>query len=685
MDKYVVIVSALSGSVDKCLRIVEGTDMIPIQIRIKDFNMPEGASALVYAKARGMAARVQTATINGNAVEFTPNKRFFVQGENVMQGRITKDGKDLITFAVFVICKKSIVTDDAEETSSDPTLLQQLLDEIEDLSQGWQSHGKVITQKIYHFDNVADMQRYNLKEGDVCITLGYYLANDGGGTTYNVAATQSDYYETLNNGLYANQIADTNNVVNALTIGFHRNDDVVNDEIYAKYADIYKHLYFPRGRYKFNDTIYMTGRQEVTGCTNPFLGSTTDRFYGTIFDFTNIAESSKHCIDMFGTGDTTKSNGAMLRGISLYADTLISTQNRDNAFTDTPMLAFTVSRDLSGIRTSNSAKIDNCCFIGFGKAGVFQDLCGFTTITNCQFFKCNYGAVLHTDNIVDNVRGYFCNIGVYCRSLNMMSNIRFDSVKKGALIEGNACTITGLAVDYSDEEGLYISGDANTVVASFYRVGMCNNDAGVGAGRHKVFVNTGKGNNLNISCKEHITLDNGDAGYSLPKHVRFNTGVSNVNINLSDDSDDALTIDKFKKKFFFGKDNTINVNYNGTPILFKNVSYDGLTTDNVKNVSYDGTVPNLLKIKSFTADKTSPQTQGTTVQFTAEAEGGEGTLQYRFRRVDNSGTESVFRDYSAGNAAYCNPSEIGAYTIYVDVKDEAGNVVTKSVEYEWTN
>lgn len=130
MDKYVVIVSALTGSVDKCLRIVEGTDMIPIQIRIKDFNMPEGASALVYAKARGMAARVQTATINGNAVEFTPNKGFFVQGENVMQGRITKDGKDLITFAISVICTKSIVTDDADEINSDPTLLQQLLREI---------------------------------------------------------------------------------------------------------------------------------------------------------------------------------------------------------------------------------------------------------------------------------------------------------------------------------------------------------------------------------------------------------------------------------------------------------------------------------------------------------------------------------------------------------------------------
>lgn len=136
MDKYVVTVSALTGSVGGHLRIVKGTNMVPIQIQIKDFNVPEGASALVYAKACGVATKVQTAMINDNAIEFTPEKDFFVSGENMMQGRITKDGKDLITFAIVVICTKSIVTDDAEETSSDPTLLQQLLDEIRIINQG---------------------------------------------------------------------------------------------------------------------------------------------------------------------------------------------------------------------------------------------------------------------------------------------------------------------------------------------------------------------------------------------------------------------------------------------------------------------------------------------------------------------------------------------------------------------
>ncbi|MEE1197283.1 MAG: hypothetical protein UHS54_10520, partial [Lachnospiraceae bacterium] len=62
--------------------------------------------------------------------------------------------------------------------------------------------------------------------------------------------------------------------------------------------------------------------------------------------------------------------------------------------------------------------------------------------------------------------------------------------------------------------------------------------------------------------------------------------------------------------------------------------------------------------------------------------GGEGTLQYRFYRVIN-GTTTVFRDYSTSSSAYCNPGTAGTYTIYVDVKDETGNVVTKSMTYTW--
>lgn len=90
-----------------------------------------------------------------------------------------------------------------------------------------------------------------------------------------------------------------------------------------------------------------------------------------------------------------------------------------------------------------------------------------------------------------------------------------------------------------------------------------------------------------------------------------------------------------------------------------------------------------IKISSFTADKKSPQAQGTSIRFTAKAEGGEGSLKYRFYRVTEDGKTTVFRDYAAANTAYCNPPTPGDYTVYVDVKDEKGNIATKKMSYTW--
>ncbi|HIX47460.1 MAG TPA: starch-binding protein [Candidatus Mediterraneibacter caccavium] len=88
-----------------------------------------------------------------------------------------------------------------------------------------------------------------------------------------------------------------------------------------------------------------------------------------------------------------------------------------------------------------------------------------------------------------------------------------------------------------------------------------------------------------------------------------------------------------------------------------------------------------IKVSSFEAALDSPQTQGTSVKFTVKAEGGEGKLQYRFYREKDDNV-TVFRDYSISRSAYCDPAP-GSYTIYVDVKDETGKVVTDSIEYKW--
>lgn len=89
-----------------------------------------------------------------------------------------------------------------------------------------------------------------------------------------------------------------------------------------------------------------------------------------------------------------------------------------------------------------------------------------------------------------------------------------------------------------------------------------------------------------------------------------------------------------------------------------------------------------LKIDSFTASLASPQAKGTGIRVSANASGGTGELEYRFYRVKD-GKTTLFRDYSTTNYAGCNPYVVGTYTIYVDVRDEAGNLATASMSYTW--
>lgn len=119
----------------------------------------------------------------------------------------------------------------------------------------------------------------------------------------------------------------------------------------------------------------------------------------------------------------------------------------------------------------------------------------------------------------------------------------------------------------------------------------------------------------------------------------------------------------------------------GTYTVYVDVKDENGTVETTSMKYTWETASNPITINSFTANKTSPQTQGTSVKFTVNAEGGDGTLQYRFYRVIN-GTTKIFRDYTTSNSAYCNPP-IGDYTIYVDVKDENGNIQTVSMKYTW--
>ena len=84
---------------------------------------------------------------------------------------------------------------------------------------------EIITQYIqanvaWAFTSVANMKAStNLVSGSYAQTTGYYSNNDGGGAIYHItSSTPAGYYETLDNGLYA-EIVILNNTVNAASYG----------------------------------------------------------------------------------------------------------------------------------------------------------------------------------------------------------------------------------------------------------------------------------------------------------------------------------------------------------------------------------------------------------------------------------------------------------------------------------
>ena len=88
-----------------------------------------------------------------------------------------------------------------------------------------------------------------------------------------------------------------------------------------------------------------------------------------------------------------------------------------------------------------------------------------------------------------------------------------------------------------------------------------------------------------------------------------------------------------------------------------------------------------LEINNLTTDKVSPQYVESSINITAKASGGIGTLQYRFRVGNPDGTYSIIKDYSTSNTATWKANYIGSKILYVDVKDSRGKIVTKSINY----
>lgn len=127
----------------------EGTTMIPIELHVADFILPQDSAAVVYSLAAGMSkVKKLVAEIKNNTVIFTPEGDFFKKGINIIQVRIVSGTQTLVMFKETVECKEKMEFDDAGEVETQKTLIEQLLEKMSECLSEIQNSEQRITEKV---------------------------------------------------------------------------------------------------------------------------------------------------------------------------------------------------------------------------------------------------------------------------------------------------------------------------------------------------------------------------------------------------------------------------------------------------------------------------------------------------------------------------------------------------------
>lgn len=88
--------------------VTYGTNILPIELEIIDFELPAGTTATAYVVGTKGEFRKQKCSINDNAVSFTPEFGFFEAGQNNLQIEINSGTEQLSTFKIMVNCDKLV-------------------------------------------------------------------------------------------------------------------------------------------------------------------------------------------------------------------------------------------------------------------------------------------------------------------------------------------------------------------------------------------------------------------------------------------------------------------------------------------------------------------------------------------------------------------------------------------------
>ena len=154
---------------------------------------------------------------------------------------------------------------------------------------GFDTLGKNLKQKIYHFNNVKEMcECRNLESSDIVQTLGYYSENDNGGAIYKITTIDNKDSNAikLDNNYYANLINETEISINQLGA----NSDEINDN-----TEIIKSALNNNNVIKVNDGNYLVEMDLVNDINKKYTDKVTGN--GNLeFKYLGYNDEEKKCL-----------------------------------------------------------------------------------------------------------------------------------------------------------------------------------------------------------------------------------------------------------------------------------------------------------------------------------------------------------------------------------------------------
>ena len=102
----------------------------------------------------------------------------------------------------------------------------------------------------------------------------------------------------------------------------------------------------------------------------------------------------------------------------------------------------------------------------------------------------------------------------------------------------------------------------------------------------------------------------------------------------------------------------------------------------MKSLTYIIKTSTPIAFSSITTNIESPQKVGSIININANATSGLGkTLTYKYWIYDMYGNWKLLKDSSYQSSAIWFPTEAGPYIIWVDVRDDVGNISNKYINY----